>query len=46
MHITVRVPSNIKRDVEAIGEARGETVTGIIEAALRRYVSRHRGLLP
>jgi hypothetical protein len=42
----VRVPSSIKRDVEAIGDLRGETVTEIIEAALRRYVSRHRRLLP
>lgn len=40
---TVRVDEDLWSEALAITEARDETVSNIVRAALRRYVQRHRG---
>lgn len=39
---TVRMPDSVWKPAQEIAEERGETMTSIIEAALRRYIARHR----
>lgn len=38
----VRIPDHVWDEAKAIAEKRGETLTAVIDAALRRYISRHR----
>lgn len=38
----VRIPDHVWDAAKAIAAERGETLTAVIEAALRRYISRHR----
>lgn len=41
----VRIADGLWADALAISRARGETLSGVIRAALTRYVARHRALL-
>jgi hypothetical protein len=38
----VRIPANVWDEAKAIAEKRNETLTSVIDAALRRYITRHR----
>lgn len=39
-----RVPDDLYADAKAVAAVRGETLTDVITAALRRYVRRNAGL--
>jgi hypothetical protein len=43
--LSLRLPPDLKADADAIAKVRNETLTDVIEAALDRYVARHRRLL-
>lgn len=38
----VRIPDHVWDAAKTIAEQRGETLTSVIEAALRRYIARNR----
>jgi hypothetical protein len=38
---TIRIPDPVWLPAKEIADRRGETLTDVIEAALRRYVQRH-----
>lgn len=38
----VRIPDDIWKPAMAIAKARGDTLTDVIEQALKRYIARHR----
>ncbi len=40
--LNLRVPRELKDETNAIAHARGETLSAVVEAALRRYAARHR----
>jgi len=41
----VRIDDHVWNPAKEIAEQRGETITDVVERALRRYTSRHRHLL-
>lgn len=40
--LNLRVPQELKDEANRIAHARGENLSAVVEAALRRYVARHR----
>lgn len=38
----IRIPDHVWDEAKAIAAERGETLTAVIEAALRRYIARNR----
>lgn len=45
-HRNIRIPDHVWDPAREIAEVQGTNITAVIEAALRRYVNRNRGLLP
>lgn len=46
MALNLRVPQELKDEANGIAHDRGENLSAVVEAALRRYVARHRNRLP
>jgi hypothetical protein len=41
-HRTIRIPDHVWKPAQEIAAGRGETITEVIERALRNYIGRHK----